>query len=136
MARTTAVLVGGIIELDASINLDPFIEAANMLVTQVCTGFASDNYAEGELAVIEKWLTAHFYAVRDPRAESEKAGPAAQKLQSKVDLGLNTSHYGQMAMRLEYQGKLAGLEKGQRAGVKKTVGVTWLGTEDPTDVEE
>lgn len=135
MARTTSVLVGGIIELAASISMDPFIEAANMLVTQACTGLTVE-YSSAKLAIIEKWLAAHFYTVRDPRAESEKAGPVGEKFQSKVDLGLNTSHYGQMALRLDYQGGLASLEKEMKDGVKKTVGITWLGTEDPTDTEE
>lgn len=135
MARTTAALVGGIIELDASISLDPFIEAANMLVTQCCNGLAVE-YSTTELAIIEKYLAAHFYTDRDPRAESEKAGPVAEKFQSKVDLGLSTSHYGQRAMLLDYHGGLASLNKQVRDGVKKTVGVVWLGTEDPTDIEE
>ena len=90
---------------------------------------------QGHSAVIEKWLAAHFYTVRDPRAVREKAGSVSQENQSKVDLGLNTSHYGQKAMLLDYQGGLSALNKQMRDGVKKTVGVTWLGTEDPTDIE-
>ena len=132
MARTTAILVGGIIEVDASITLDPFIDAANLLVTQCCTGL-DEAYSSGQLIIIETWLAAHFYTVRDPRAEMEKAGSVSERLQSKVDLGLDTSHYGQMAMRLDYTGGLAELNNQSKDGTAQSVGVDWLGTADPTD---
>ena len=132
MARTTSTAVGGIIEVDADITLTPFIDAANVLVTECCS---TDDYTTAELTRIELWLSAHFYTVRDMRAEMEKAGPVSEKKQSKVDLGFNSSHYGQMAMRLDHVGGLAVLNdrilKGKRAGVQ----IAWLGTADPTDVE-
>ena len=132
MARTTSILVGGIIEVDANITLTPFIEAANELVTECCS---SSGYTALRLAQIEKWLSAHLYTVRDPRAESEKAGSVSEKFQSKVDLGFDTSHYGQMAMRLDTEGGLAALNERIKKGKRATVGVTWLGTADPTDTD-
>jgi hypothetical protein len=127
MARTTSALVAGIIEVDEDINLTPFIEAANILVTQCCTDL-TDDYTTDELEKIETWLAAHFYTVRDMRAVSEKAGSVSERFQSKVDLGLSTSHYGQMAMTLDYQGGLASLNKEVINGVSKNVGVTYIGT--------
>jgi hypothetical protein len=125
--RTTAAAVGGIIEVDANIDVTPFIATANAIVTECCTGGDHD---AGRLELIERWLSAHYYAVRDPRAESEKAGSVGAKYQSKVDLGFNTSHYGQTAMQLDTEGNLAALnEKTKRGAV--SVGVSWLGkTED------
>jgi len=137
MARTTPTLVGGIIEWDSDstkasyIALTPFIDAANELVTECC---GSNDYTITRLELIERWLSAHFFTVRDPRAESEKAGSVSEKFQSKVDLGFDTSHYGQMAMRLDTEGGLAALNEQIKKGKKVTVGVTWLGTADPTDV--
>ena len=137
MARTTAALVGGIIEWDsdstksAYIALTPFIAVANELVTECCT---SGSHTELRLAQIETWLTAHFYTCRDMRATMEKAGSVSQNLQSKVDLGFNTSHYGQMAMRLDTEGGLAALNERILRGKRATVNVTWLGTADPTDI--
>ena len=131
MARTTATLVGGIIEVDTDITLTPFIDVANELVTECCT---SGDHSTTRLELIERWLSAHFYTVRDMRAESEKAGSVSQKLQSKVDLGFDTSHYGQMAMRLDTEGNLAALNEQIKKGKRTTVGVTWLGTADPTDI--
>ncbi len=126
MARTTSVLVQGIIETDAAISLDPFIEIANALVTEKCS---ADDYSSTRLELIERWLSAHFYTIRDMRAESEKAGSTSEKKQSKVDLGFDSSHYGQTAMRLDTAGELAGLNTSMKGRGSQPVGVTWLGTE-------
>lgn len=134
MARTTSTAVSAIIEVDSTITLTPFIEAANALVTECC-GSVSD-YDSTRLELIERWLSAHFYTVRDMRAEQEKAGSVSQKLQSKVDLGFDTSHYGQMAMRLDTNGGLASLNERIKAGTGATMMATWLGTENPDLIEE
>ncbi len=127
----TSTEVQGIIEVDSDISLTPFIEVAVSLVTEHCS---SDDYTSTRLNQIALWLSAHFYTVRDPRAEREKAGSVSEKFQSKVDLGFDTSHYGQMAMRLDTEGGLAALNEQIKRGGKVTAGVTWLGTADPTDI--
>ncbi len=132
MARTTTDLIEGIIDVESGIPLAPFIDAANMLVTKFCTTLDED-YTTAELIKIETWLAAHFYTVREPRAESEKAGPVSEKKQSKVDLGLSTSHYGQMAMTLDYYGGLAALNERIKKGKANRIGITWLGTEKVTE---
>jgi hypothetical protein len=139
MARTTASDVQLIIETDDNISADlaPFIEVANNMVTKLCS-LAVDSDGDlvhdaTSLELVERWLSAHFYAIRDPRAESEKAGPVGAKYMSKVDLNLAQTPYGQQAMLLDYSGELATwndrVTKGN-AGVR--VGVTWLGTDDDT----
>lgn len=131
MARATDELLEGIIEVDSAILLAPFIDAANMLVTKFCTDLV-DDYTADELIKIETWLAAHFYTVRDMRAFEEKAGPVSQRLQSKIDLGFATSHYGQMAMTLDYNGGLAGLNERIKQGKTNKISVSWLGTEEKT----
>ncbi len=131
MARTTSTLVEGIIEVYTGITLTPFIDAANMLVTEFCTDL-TDDYTAAELIQIETWLSAHFYTVKDMRAEMERAGSVQEKLQSKVDLGFDTSHYGQMAMRLDYHGGLAKLNEQTKKGITKRLITTWVGTEKST----
>jgi len=126
--RATDDLVNGIIDVDSAISLTPFIAAANALVTECCTGLAED-YTDAHLVVIETWLAAHFYTVRDMRAESEKAGSVSEKFQSKVDIGFSTSHYGQMAMRLDYKGGLARLDNKLKKGIKSP-SVSWLGKKE------
>jgi len=124
--RTTSDLVKGIIEVDTTISLDPFILAASALVDDIASDSGHD---AARLQLIETWLSAHFYTVRDPRTTQERAGTVAASFQSAVDLNLNTSHYGQMAMTLDTSGLLRSLsnKKGRRQA-----NVTWLGTDPPT----
>lgn len=122
MARTTSELVAEIIEVDVDISLTPFITAANALVTELLVGKHDDE----RLELIERWLSAHFYTNRDPRPTDEKAGPVSAEYQSKVDLFLSTSHYGQMAIVLDTSGELAKLNNQAKEG-KRTVSAHWLG---------
>lgn len=133
MARTTSELVGGIIEVDAAISLTPFILAANELVTEACV---DSDLTDTRLELIERFLAAHFYTLRDPRPTSEKAGPVSANYQSKVGLNLATSHYGQHAMVLDTSGGLAELSR-RASRSKRTASATWVGLEaDRGDIEE
>ena len=130
--RTNATNIKAIIEVDTSIiaadsDLDPFITTANELVTEVCTGTKNGPtpaYTVARLELIERWLSAHFYAIRDPRSKSEKAGSVAVTYQGKTDLNLSLTHYGQQSMMLDTNGGLSRLDKGK--GLAATV--LWLGT--------
>jgi hypothetical protein len=123
--RTTSEAVGNIIELDSSISLTPFIEAANALVTECCS---EDDYDVTRLELIERWLSAHFYAIRDPRNTSESAGPASKSIETSVSLGFDVTRYGQMAMRLDTKGGLAALNKRTLDGQgSRRVSMSWIG---------
>ena len=127
MARTTSTLVEGIIAVDSTSipDLTPFIDVANQLVTDVCT---DSDYTDAKLAIIETWLAAHFYAIRDPRPDSQKAGSVSQKLQYKVDLNLAVTTYGQQAMIIDTAGNLAKLNKQATTGnVVASASITWMG---------
>jgi hypothetical protein len=131
MARTTDAAVAGIIEVDTNITLTPFIETANQMVTDAC---GEADYTEAKLELIERWLAAHFYAIRDPRATAERAGPVGANFESKVDLGLAITRYGQQAMALDTEGGLRALSEQATGGPGRiTAGVTWLGTDDWED---
>ena len=134
MARTTSDLVSGIIEADSSISLTPFILTANELVTEYCVG-VTPAYDATRLELIERWLAAHFYTVRDMRAESEKAGSVSEKKQSKVDLGFDSSHYGQTAMRLDTLGGLSALNEQTKKGSGQLMSFAWLGSEDENNID-
>lgn len=128
MARTTAELVGQIVEVDEDISLAPFIESANALVTEICAPVTT--YTAARLELIERWLSAHFYCIREERPVLEKADVVSERAQSKVDLGFDVTHYGQMAMRLDTNGGLAALNEEAKTGTLPSGFVTWLGTED------
>ena len=85
MARVTADDVGELIDVDSDISLTPFIAAANALVTELCTG---SDYTDERLAMIEAWLAAHCYAMRDQAVASEKAGSVSVSYQYKIGLML------------------------------------------------
>ena len=136
--RATAESVAAIIEVDESISLDPFIAAASSLVDRVrdyavANSLLADGTEDGDktreekLEEIETWLAAHFYTVRDPRPVSEGAGPVSTSYQSRVDLRLFTSHYGQMAAMLDETGILEEINKGKGITRTRRVGVHWLG---------
>lgn len=139
--RTTSELVAGIIEVDVTIPLDPFIEAASALVDEVCVdGYVvlfDVPYSDTKLELIERWLSAHFYAVRDPRAKSESVGPISETKESDTGLNLLSSKYGQMAMTLDTRGGLAALNQAIIKGTRgRKVGVSWLGTPPATRLLE
>lgn len=125
--RTTDELVKEIYDEAITKDLTPFISAASSLVDQVEEN-AENTYPDSQLILIETWLSAHFYGIFDPKFKSEKAGSVGSTIESKVDLGLNVTRYGQMAMQLDYQGVLAAINDQIINGGVKTVGVTWLGS--------
>lgn len=135
MSRTTRANIAGIIELDAEIvpddaAMEPYILVASELVTECCTGANAPKggeYSDVRLELIERWLAAHIYTNRDPRAASESAGPVSVSYQSRVDLGFDTSHYGQMAMRIDTNGGLSRLNEDTKKG-KPRIGAVWLGS--------
>lgn len=130
--RTTEAQVQGIIKTNASITITPFIEVANALVTELC---ASSGYDDTRLELIERWLAAHFYSVRDAGRLTERAGPVSKQIESRVDLGFDVTRHGQMAMRIDTAGNLAALNEQSKRGASITPGVTWLGTEEEEEDE-
>jgi len=127
--RTTSVAVAGIIEVDVAISLDPFIETASALLDRVFATYDTPYPASYE-EIIERWLAAHFYAVRDNRKDSEKADVVSEKNMYEVDLGFNVTIYGQQALALDDQGGLAAIQDGSQNGtLGGKISSCWLGTE-------
>ena len=133
MSSVTADRVEEIVEVDPSIPLDPFIEAAHSLIIRECS---DSGYDDETLELIEVWLSAHFYRIRDTAPASEKAGSVAVSYQYKVDLVLNQTRYGQMAMLLDTAGNLAALNKRTEEGEPATVSILWGGTSYDTEESE
>lgn len=131
MPRTTPALVGTIIDVATGDGLDAFIFTANDLVTDQCS---KSGYTVDRLELIERWLSAHFYDVNRSRAQMQTVPPGVtqQNEPIRVDLGLNVTKYGQMAMLIDTAGNLAALNNSLLV-VKKPLGVggvttQWLGT--------
>lgn len=132
MPRTTAAAVEGIIETDITVpSLDPFIEASNALVTELCEPVTT--YDAVRLELIERWLAAHFYAIRDMRRLSETVGPVSEWYQYKLSLGLGCTMYGQQAMLLDTAGGLARLSHQMTNGGPIPMSITHLGSCEDDD---
>lgn len=127
--RTSKANVAEIIEIDDSYSsIDAFILPANELVTEACSG---EGFSDARLELIERWLTAHFYAMREQLSEAEGAGSVRATYQGKTGMVLAATTYGQQAMMLDTSGSLAKLSRQVEEGKKTpTVSMTWLGSED------
>lgn len=124
--RTTSGAVAGIIEVDAAISVTPFIEVASALVDELSA--ADSTVTATRLELVERWLAAHFYAVRDPRSTSEQAEGIGASYESRVDLGLSITRYGQQAMMLDTTGWLAAYNAQAKDGAPRKAKLRWLGT--------
>ena len=123
--RTTAAAVGLIIAVNADISITPFIEVANNIVTKHCT---NEDLSVATLELIERWLSAHFYRMRELQVAEKRAAPVSQSFNSVLYTGFDNSTYGQMAMRIDWTGALSALNEQAKKGGLLTTGVTWVGT--------
>lgn len=133
MVRATADDVADVVEVDATISLTPFITIANELVTELCI---DSGYTDTRLTLIETWLAAHFYLLRDQAVASEKAGSVGVSYQYKIGLNLAQTKHGQTAMMLDTAGNLAALSKRIEEGEPASIQFTWMGTDYDTEDED
>lgn len=108
MARVTEAQVTAILDTDLD-DLSPFITAASLVVDRVAA--ADSTLAAADLLEIERWLAAHFAAIRDERAHSQRQGDSSVTYQGKTGKGLEFTSYGQQAMALDPTGILRTLGK-------------------------
>jgi len=91
---------------------DAFIPPANLLVTQALG--SNTDISSALKTEIEKWLSAHFVAIRDPRIQQEKMGDATDTYRGTIGAnakGLEATYYGQQAIALDPTGSIANLGK-------------------------
>ena len=136
MSRTSSTAVESIIDGTPEKTLTPFIDAANLMVTNLCS--ADTDYSANDLEMIERYLAAHFYQITIVPADSADTGNASESKRSKIDMGLNLTHFGQMAMRFDYNHHLMDNEISLQKGLSAAaISLTWLGsTEDELLTEE
>ena len=127
MARTTPENIEKIVEVDEDIDLEVFILMANELTTECC---GESGYTDARLELIERWLAAHFYVIRDPRTSSESAGVSASYRNPNVGMEIQGTKEGQQALLLDTAGGLAALSKRTESGGIRAASVSWLGTDN------
>jgi len=124
MSRTTESQVKDLLE-DPEASVSTAIATANVLVTRLVTGGSKDDSITLEL--IERWLSAHFYTIRNPQVSSESVLGASQSLLTgSVGTGLEATLYGQQALILDSTGSLANQAKGAST-------IDWVGTSPKTN---
>lgn len=111
--RTTPEDVRKIIELDATLDVIPFIEMASDLITEVC---GDVGYTEDRMVMLENLLTAHLCTMLEPRVTSESVSTLQERVATRIGFGLNHSVYGQMLLRFDTAGGFAALELQTRNG--------------------
>jgi len=120
--RTNPTMVRSVAtQIASSVDLSIFIDTASKIVdkVEVCAGSELDDQ---QLALIETWLTAHFYSVTNPVAMSKKIGEAETRYQERtMGMGYDGTMYGQQALAIDTSGCLRKLGK-QKATIK------WLGS--------
>lgn len=104
-------------------SLTPFIDTAAAIVDRVeaCAILKSKTLTATELELVERWLAAHFYAVSDKPYASRSTSGASGSFHGQTGMYLEATLYGQTAMRVDYSGCLAALNK------RATAGAMWLG---------
>lgn len=118
--RVTEEDVRGIIDTDLNFSIAPFLDVATALTDHISSEDSAGDLNSALLTQIEKWLAAHFYAIKDPQYIEKKTGDASAKFQGQTAMGLDSTYWGQMAKQLDVSGTLATLGKGK-------VKLEWLG---------
>jgi len=89
--------------LDASLSLDAFITAADLVVDRIAAGCGSD-FSDPLLKEISRWYSAHLATVASPEARGlvkEKFEGAENTFQSfTAGSGVMSTQYGQMANQI------------------------------------
>jgi len=84
--------------------VEPFIETANVVVTNHCAGYS---YDADVLKQIELWLSAHFVCQADPQISREGVeGGTNVTYDGKTGMNLDSTRYGQQVKILDYKGTI------------------------------
>lgn len=121
--RVTPEQVAKVIrDYDEDIDFDPFIEMANILTNRVAAKDVGSLLNSDELAMIEKWLAAHFYETRDHEISEETTEQSEGKYAGQFGKGLERTRAGQNAMLFDETGYLRKVNEGVTLAR-----VEWLG---------
>ena len=119
--RTTDDEVKEIIDTSLD-DLTPFILVASQQVDRI------SGLGTAVLKEIERWLAAHFVAIRDKRTSKDSVGDSSHTYEGRTGMALDFTRYGQQAKLLDTTGTL------RKVGMKKA-SLTYLGGTVNTDRE-
>lgn len=122
---TTAELLSVCKEVDEDTpaeELALFVQSAHIIICEHLDGYSISTL---RLALVERYLAAHFAAITYPQAVFESVGKVQASYSMKVALRLEQTRYGQQALFFDPTKNLMKLDK-----PSKTFGITWLGMTD------
>ena len=104
----TQVQVRAIVEVSDELDLQSFIDTANLIVTE---DLAGKDLSEARLEQIQIYLAAHYTAIRDERGglKSTKTLNAEDEYFGDYGKGLKATRYGQQAIVLDTSGSLSAI---------------------------
>lgn len=88
-------------------DISPFIQTAHVLLNKTLASETDDEL----LKEIEKWLSAHYVAIADPRVRQIKIGDVTETYYGRSGEGLSHTPYGQQVLALDTTGSFALLSK-------------------------
>lgn len=106
MPRTTATEVRQVIEVPADVDLDRFIKTGHAFTNWILSKDTAGVLNDDLLLEIETYLSAHFFAIRDPQYQSKSTGGASATYQGQTGMGLDLTWWGQQAKVLDISGAL------------------------------
>lgn len=129
MARVSEPEVRDVIDDSSDISIAPFIATATVLTDYVDRCDTADILKDAQLKEIERWLAAHYYAIRDAQYRSKATGRAEAEYQvgKSGEGSLDSNDWGRQALMLDVTGCLARLNEESKTGKKPAVSLLWLG---------
>lgn len=102
-------------------DLSVYMDTAESMVDDLveCAAALGKTLTTSKLELIERWLSAHFYAVNDKPYQSKSTNKASASFVGQTGMYLESTLYGQMAVRLDPTGCLT--------SQGKTISGMWLG---------
>lgn len=139
MARTSSASVQALLlpgrdyDTDDAPSLTPFIDTASAIVDDVDECATDRGYTLGStrLELIERWLAAHFFQQSDQGYASKSTAGASASFHGQTKMYLESTKYGQTAVRLDKSGCLQAIASEER----KAVQADWLGKPPSTQTD-
>ena len=130
-SRTSEKAVRKIVNTSTDYSLTPFIETAHIVVDRIESNDSDGVMTAGELEVVERWLSAHFYSIQDQMLSARSTEGASGTFQGTTAMYLESTTYGQQAILLDETGYLENLNKKAKAETasRATASMVWLGKE-------
>jgi hypothetical protein len=107
-------------------DVSAFILVATNMIDKIIVEEYPDEFTDAYLKEMERWLAAHFVAIRYQTRAEETLDKGKDVYQYKIALGLQNTMWGQQVLVMDTTGSFAKLneQKGKRPQI------AWLGTLD------